>query len=104
MDTGPTTRLYRCTFWRDLLLVCAWCVVPLACSGDESAELDQPAEAVDSPAVIPTPDLRDAEAPVIEKITKAREQVVQAADARAAGGGDGMELTDQDPEDEAVPC
>lgn len=104
MDTGPTTRPYRCTFWRDLLLVCAWCVVPLACSGDESAELDQPAEAVDSPAVIPTPDLRDAEAPVIEKITKAREQVVQDVDSAGAWGRLGIVLDAHGLYDDALPC
>lgn len=104
MDTGRTTRPYRCTFWRDLLLVCAWCVVPLACSGDESAELAPPAEAVDSPAVIPTPDLRDAEAPVIEKITRAREQVVKDVDSAGAWGRLGIVLDAHGLYEDALPC
>lgn len=104
MDTGRTTRPYRCAFWRNLPLVCAWCVVPLACSGDESAELAQPAEAVDSPAVIPTPDLGDAETPVIEKITRSREQVVKDVDSAGAWGRLGIVLDAHGLYGDALPC
>ncbi|MEE8156085.1 MAG: tetratricopeptide repeat protein [Phycisphaerales bacterium] len=50
------------------------------------------------------PDLRDAEAPVIEKITRAREQVVKDLDSAGAWGRLGIMLDAHGLYEDALPC